>query len=40
VEIHIIGARRDADGTLVEDEQPGIVIHIPPLPDGPHDPRT
>ena len=40
VEIRITGARRDADGTLVEDEQPGIVMHIPALPDEPHDPRT
>jgi len=40
VEIHVIAAWRKADGTWAEDEQPGIVLHIPALPDEPHDPRT
>jgi hypothetical protein len=39
VEIHVIGAWRDADGSWHEDDTPAIVIHIPPLhpqrPDKP-----
>jgi hypothetical protein len=40
VEIAVYGVWREADGTLAEDELPGIVIHIPALPDEHHDPRT
>jgi hypothetical protein len=29
VEVHIIGVTRAADGTLIEDSEPGIIVRIP-----------
>jgi hypothetical protein len=37
VEIHIIGAWRDADGVLREDSEPGIIVRIPAIKEASKD---